>query len=77
MASMAATLAGWCFSVFRPWASPTIAWIGAVISTIHIASDSILRAAGTARPCSSCQADAAATNSAVDSSAAMTMCARR
>ncbi|MNY67950.1 hypothetical protein D3C86_2056340 [compost metagenome] len=75
--SIAAILAGWCLSVFRPWASPTTAWIGAAISTIHSAIDSILRAAGTARSCSSCQAEDAATNSAVDSSAAITMCARR
>jgi hypothetical protein len=57
--------------------SPTTAWIGATISTIHIAIDSMVRTASLPLPRSRCQAAEAPTNSAVDRKAAIDMCTRR
>ena len=44
--SIAAILAGWCSSVLRPCRSPTTIWIGATISSIHIAIENIVRTRG-------------------------------
>ncbi len=57
--------------------SPITAWIGATISSIHIAIDSILRMAGLSRPRSRCQAADAPTNSAVARNAATLICTSR
>ena len=56
--------------------SPMTACIGATISAIHMAIESMVRSAGLA-PRSRCQAADAPTKNAVATNAAMAMCARR
>ncbi len=75
--SIAAILAGWCLSVFRPWKSPTTACSGAEIASMAIAIANIFFTAGLRSPRSRCQAPDAPTISAVARNAAMPMCARR
>ena len=74
---MAATLAGWCLSVFSPWTSPTTACSGATSSSMPMAIANIFFTAGLRSPRSKCQAPDAPTISAVARKAAMPMCARR
>ncbi|MNI84613.1 hypothetical protein D3C73_1415340 [compost metagenome] len=63
--------------VLSPWKSPITAWMGATISAIHMAIDSILRTAGLSHPRSRCQAAEAPTKNAVATNAAVAMCIRR
>src|SRR5690606_23771153 len=75
--AVAALLAGGCPSALSPWKSPTRAWIGATISAIHMAIESILRIAGLSRPRNRCQAAEAPTMKAVARNAAIAMWVRR
>lgn len=75
--SIAAILAGWCFSVFRPCRSPTKAWMGATARIMPTPMANILRTAAFLLPRSICQAAEPATISAVARKAAITMWVRR
>ena len=46
--SMAASLAGWWWKVLPPCRSPSTAWMGATMVSIHIAMENITRARGLA-----------------------------
>ena len=71
--SIAAILAGWCLRVLSPCKSPMKSCSGAVQTIIHIAIENMVRIAALLRPCSSCQAAALPTMSAVERNAAVTM----
>ena len=75
--SMAASLAGWCSSVFKPCRSPITAWMGATISSIDKPIVIILRMAALSLPRSKCQAADATTSKAVARKAATLMCSSR
>jgi hypothetical protein len=74
---MAAIFAGWCFKVLSPWKSPITAWIGATITSIHIAIDSIFRIAGLSLPFNSSHAAEPPTIKAVARKAATLIWASR
>jgi len=77
MASIAAILAGWCSSVFRPCWSPAKICSGASSAAIAIPVRSVRAAAASADTLSRRQADSPATTNAAVSPEASSMCAKR